>query len=62
MAKFKITIIDNMLGAPVAEVVQGETFPVVNLPQHTLTDGRYGTPIKVELVLDADVKDITDYT
>lgn len=52
MAKYKITILDNMSGEAAAEIVESYEFPQVNCPQHTFRNGQYGTPLKVELVVD----------
>ena len=62
VAKFKVTILDNVTGDAVAEIVEGYTFPTVNYPQHMLpSSGRYGIPVKIELILEADEQNTTSF-
>ena len=60
--KFKITIIDTNSGTPAAEIIESYTWPVVNTPQHILSNGRCGIPIKVELIVEAHGEDLYDST
>jgi hypothetical protein len=62
MSKLKFTIIDQNTGLVASEIVESNVFPYVGFPQHGIGSGAYGTPLKVELILDASEENTYDTT
>jgi len=62
MNKFKITLIEKHSGLLISEIIESTTFPDIDFPLHAMKQGSYGTPIKVELILNASKENTYDLT
>lgn len=59
--RFKITIFDQSLGMPKAEVIEQDFYPSFS-QNHALSGGGYGPMIKIELLMEVSGNDTVDYT
>ena len=53
MAQYKITLFDQYSRDPIAEIIESQQPPQIQHPIHTLSDGRCGLFLKLEVLLEA---------
>ena len=61
MPKFKITVFDTNTQKVVTEIVNNSMWPSVYEP-YNMQCGAFGTPLKVERIMEADAVDSFDMT
>lgn len=62
MAKYKITVWDQVNNEMVAEIIESAMWPMISDQCHYMICGRSGLPVKVELILAVSEADIIDHT